>query len=175
MLKAHQLSDSGVREMTAHRFAREGIAPTRLILDGFTSRADYLAAYNHVDLGLDPFPYPGGTTTVEGYWMGVPTVTRRGDRFLAHNGETIAQNAGLADWIAESDDDYCRKSSRLGSRSRRARPSALGTTAQGAGVAAVRRQTIRTQFRDRDVGSLARRHEGAMTSRSDSASRAFAI
>ena len=41
--------------------------------------------------------------------MGVPTITRRGDCFLSHIGESIAHNAGLADWIAENDDDYVAK------------------------------------------------------------------
>jgi predicted O-linked N-acetylglucosamine transferase (SPINDLY family) len=62
-----------------------------------------------VDIALDPFPFPGGTTSVEGLWMGVPVITLRGDRFIAHNGETIAQNAGQADWIARDEGDYIRK------------------------------------------------------------------
>lgn len=41
--------------------------------------------------------------------MGVPAITRRGNRFLSHVGETIAHNAGLADWIAADDDDYVAK------------------------------------------------------------------
>lgn len=68
-----------------------------------------LAAYNQVDIILSPFPYPGGTTSVEGLWMGVPAITRRGDCFLPHIGESIAHNAGLPDWIAEDDDDYVAK------------------------------------------------------------------
>ena len=45
--------------------------------------------------------------------MGVPAITRRGDRFLPHIGESIAHNAGLADWIAENDDDYVAKALHL--------------------------------------------------------------
>ena len=41
--------------------------------------------------------------------MGVPLITRRGDRCLSHLGETILHNTGLADWIAEDDDDYVAK------------------------------------------------------------------
>ena len=41
--------------------------------------------------------------------MGVPVVTRRGDRFLSHVGESIAHNAGLAHWIAADDADYLAK------------------------------------------------------------------
>jgi protein O-GlcNAc transferase len=62
-----------------------------------------------VDIALDTFPYPGGTTSVEGLWMGVPMLTRCGDRFLSHVGQTIAVNAGLSDWIAVDADDYVAK------------------------------------------------------------------
>jgi len=41
--------------------------------------------------------------------MGVPVITKKGDRFIAHNGESIAHNAGQADWIAEDLDDYVNK------------------------------------------------------------------
>ncbi|MBT8409345.1 MAG: glycosyltransferase, partial [Alphaproteobacteria bacterium] len=39
-------------------------------------------------------------------WMGVPMVTRRGERVGAHLGESIAHAAGLADWIAGDEDAY---------------------------------------------------------------------
>ena len=45
--------------------------------------------------------------------MGVPILTRRGNRFLSHAGETIACNAGLPDWIAADDDDYVAKAVRF--------------------------------------------------------------
>jgi len=62
-----------------------------------------------VDIALDPFPYPGGTTSAEALWMGVPVLTKRGDCFLSHVGETIAHNAGLVHWIASDADDYVTK------------------------------------------------------------------
>jgi protein O-GlcNAc transferase len=91
------------------RYAERGISPDRLVLEGSSPRAELLAAYSKVDIALDPFPYPGGATSVEALWMGVPVITRRGDRFLSHVGETIAQNAGMADWIAADDDEYVAK------------------------------------------------------------------
>jgi predicted O-linked N-acetylglucosamine transferase (SPINDLY family) len=72
-----------------------------------------LRAYDRVDVALDSFPFPAGTTSVEALWMGVPTLTRRGRRFIGHNGETIALNAGQSAWIAEDDDDYVRKAVEL--------------------------------------------------------------
>ena len=108
-LKAGQLNDPGVHDATRRRFAACGITPDRLILEGSSPRAKMLEAYDRLDIILAPFPYPGGTTSVEGLWMGVPAITRRGDSFLSHIGESIAHNAGLADWIAENDDDYVAK------------------------------------------------------------------
>lgn len=109
LLKAKQLKDEGVHRETVERFSRHGIARERLILEGQSRRAVHIGTFNRVDIALDPFPYPGGTTSVEGLWMGVPVLTRRGDRFLSHIGESIAHTAGLSDWIAEGDDDYVAK------------------------------------------------------------------
>ncbi len=106
MLKAKELGDAAQRASVLQRYARHGITPGRLILEGVSPRAEYLAAYRQVDIALDPFPYPGGTTTVEGLWMGVPALTLKGDRFIGHQGETILHNAGLADWIARDEEDY---------------------------------------------------------------------
>ncbi len=114
-LKTAQLYDPHVRGTTRQRLAARGIAADRLILEGSSPRAELLAAYNRVDIALDPFPYPGGTTSVEGLWMGVPFITRRGNRFLSHVGETIAQNSGLSDWIAADDEDYLVKATKFAS------------------------------------------------------------
>ena len=67
-----------MQQNTVARFVAHGIGPARLMIEGAKSREKYLAAYGRVDIALDPFPYPGGTTTVEGLWMGVPAVTLAG-------------------------------------------------------------------------------------------------
>lgn len=105
-LKTKQLNDPNVCVATFERFEARGIDRTRLILEGESPRTELLAAYNRVDIALDPFPYPGGTTTVEALWMGVPVLTRRGDRFLSHVGESILHTVQLPHWIAADDDAY---------------------------------------------------------------------
>lgn len=99
-LKAKPLADAAMRSGLEARFARHGIAPQRLLLEGHSARGDYLASYGRVDIGLDPFPYSGGMTTAESLWMGVPVVTLRGERYIAHQGESQLHAAGLAEWIA---------------------------------------------------------------------------
>ncbi|TKC89223.1 tetratricopeptide repeat protein [Trinickia terrae] len=105
-LKAKQLADPAARSTTLARFAAHGIGAQRLVMEGPSPHAAYLASHNRVDITLSPFPYPGGTTTAESLWMGVPVLCRRGDRFLAHLCESVLRGAGLADWIASDDDDY---------------------------------------------------------------------
>ena len=109
LLKAKQFADSNVRQVMIQRFALLNVGLDRLTIEGPSSRPDYFASYNRVDMALDPFPFPGGTTSVEGLWMGVPVITKRGDRFIAHNGETIANNAGQSEWIAQDENDYVLK------------------------------------------------------------------
>ena len=108
-LKAQQLADEAQRTATAARFASHGIAQDRLVLEGPSPRAEYLAAYHRVDISLSPFPYPGGTTTAESLWMGVPVLCRHGDRFLGHLCESVVHSVELADWIAADDDEYVAK------------------------------------------------------------------
>jgi predicted O-linked N-acetylglucosamine transferase (SPINDLY family) len=75
LLQSLALQDPAIQRSVAERFGRHGIDAARLGLQPAQSRDDYLAAYRRVDIALDPFPYPGGTTTLEALWMGVPVLT----------------------------------------------------------------------------------------------------
>ena len=114
-LKTKLLGDKVQREKVRRRFLEAGITEDRLILEGGSPRLELLECYNRVDISLDPFPYPGGTTSVESLWMGVPVLTRKGNHFLSHVGETIVTNAGLSDWIAGDDIDYINRALSFGS------------------------------------------------------------
>lgn len=105
-LKCKQLSDEQVSRSIVSRFKALGIEDSRIITEGQTSRRDYFHCYNRVDIALDPFPFPGGTTSIEGLWMGVPVVTLEGDRYIGRNGETIAYHIGHSEWIAKSPKEY---------------------------------------------------------------------
>jgi len=109
LLKTRQLSDAVLCDMIRQRFAEHGIPPDRLILEGASPRTALLAAYQRVDIALDPFPYTGGTTSFEALWMAVPVITLRGDSFLGRSGLSVLHNAGLAEWIAETPDAYLAK------------------------------------------------------------------
>jgi predicted O-linked N-acetylglucosamine transferase (SPINDLY family) len=93
---------------------RHGVPPERLLLAGRTaSRLEYLKLYYEVDLGLDPFPYTGLTTTCDALWMGVPVLSLAGRMCAARQGVRILRAAGLAELIAETPEDYLRLAAEL--------------------------------------------------------------
>jgi predicted O-linked N-acetylglucosamine transferase (SPINDLY family) len=105
-LKCKQLSDPTISRNLLLRFVECGVEEDRISMEGQSTRQEYLEAYSRVDVALDPFPFPGGTTSVEGMWMGVPVITLKGDRFIGRNGETIAMHSGQESWIAKSEEEY---------------------------------------------------------------------
>lgn len=115
-LKTKGLGDMTAREKIVESFSRWGVGPERLILDGqFRSHEEHFRAYQLVDIALDPFPYPGITTSVEALWMSVPVLSLKGDRFISHQGETILNNVGLPEWIAADENDYVAKAASFAS------------------------------------------------------------
>ena len=129
-LKANQLNDPAAQSGLRARFAARGVDVSRLLFEGFSSRAEYLAAYHRVDVALDTFPYPGGTTTVEAMWMGVPVLALKGDRMLARQGEGLLVNAGMKDWIAADVGDYIERAARRAADSAALSELRMGLRAQ---------------------------------------------
>jgi len=111
-----QLSSSEAVAQFKQRLQQHGIDLTRVHLQGPAStREAYLARYGEVDIMLDSFPYPGVTTTCEALWMGVPTLTLAGATLLSRQGAGMLIPAGLADWVASTEDEYVEKAIQLGS------------------------------------------------------------
>ncbi len=104
-----QLGDHMVAAQFGERLRQQGIDSARVTLHGEVSREAYLEAHAEVDALLDTFPFPGGTTTCEALWMGVPTLTLAGDTLLARQGASMLTAAGLGEWVATSEADYIDK------------------------------------------------------------------
>ena len=113
VLKTHFLSDEVGQRETAERFAAHGIPAHRLTLLGYSARLDLLRVYNEIDVALDPFPYSGGTTTVEALWMGVPVVCKRGDSFVSRVSESLLTAVGVPELVADDEDAYVAMAKRL--------------------------------------------------------------
>ncbi|MDR3324354.1 MAG: tetratricopeptide repeat protein, partial [Zoogloeaceae bacterium] len=102
MLVARGGRDSTLIRYVESQFEQHGVAPERLDVRGYVSNLEYFDSYNEVDLGLDPFPFNGGTTGYDSIWMGVPFVTWPGDMLVSRMGKAILENVGLRELVAES-------------------------------------------------------------------------
>ncbi len=113
LLKSWAFGDPAGQASLRAQFADHGIDPDRLIMEGLSPRAEGLAAYNRVDVALDPFPFGGCTTTADTLWMGVPLVTQRGARWSGRMSHTILATMGLEEWVAKNMGDYIELACRL--------------------------------------------------------------
>lgn len=93
----------------------EGVECDRLrFLPSAPSEAIHRANLGIADVILDTYPYNGATTTLETLWMGIPLVTRVGKQFAARNSYTMMMNAGVAEGMAWTDEEYVEWGIRLG-------------------------------------------------------------
>jgi len=107
LLKCPSFTDDATAARYREAFAGCGITAERLSLVGFAPEtSDHLGLYGQIDIGLDPFPYNGTTTTCEAMWMGVPVVTLVGDRHAGRVGYSLLSSVGLDELCAHSRDDY---------------------------------------------------------------------
>jgi protein O-GlcNAc transferase len=96
------------RERVWAFFAARGIATERVELVSFLPRWEYLSLYHRIDLGLDPFPCNGMTSTCDALWMGAPVVSLAGERPVSRAGLSLLSSIGLREFAASSEEDYVR-------------------------------------------------------------------
>ena len=105
LLEIAGIGDADVLAEVQARLVRCGLPLDRLILEPRSPKNRYVL-YNRVDLALDPFPYNGGTTSLDTLWMGVPFVALRGEHFVARMGHSILNNVGLPELVARTRTEY---------------------------------------------------------------------
>ncbi|MHC1696598.1 MAG: tetratricopeptide repeat protein [Geobacteraceae bacterium] len=108
VLATKALGDSTVSSHFRQIFAGGGVAE-RVGFSGRVPHPELLARYGEIDLALDPFPYSGGLTTLEGLWMGVPALTLGGDRFASRHSLSHLTAAGLPEFIVADQPAYLAK------------------------------------------------------------------
>jgi len=87
-------------------FAEDGIPSDRLAFAGASLSTQYFEDYGLIDIALDPFPYNGGSTTLDALWMGVPVVTLTGRTAVQRHGACFLTAAGLPDLVTRSPEQY---------------------------------------------------------------------
>jgi predicted O-linked N-acetylglucosamine transferase (SPINDLY family) len=94
-------------------FSDNGIPDTRLTLMGRKPSSEFLEIHNGVDIGLDTFPYNGGTTTRMSAWMGVPHITLAGTSARSRNGAAFLSHLGYPELIATTPEEYVERAVEL--------------------------------------------------------------
>lgn len=114
IMKSYQLDDAWTRNHFLELFEQDGVSREQLELLGLTpSIADHLRTYNRVDIGLDPFPYNGTTTTCDALWMGVPVIVLAGNTHASRVGTSLLSNVGCPQFIAQTVESYVELAVRL--------------------------------------------------------------
>tara|TARA_B100001059_G_C17809691_1_gene571466 strand:- start:103 stop:2259 length:2157 start_codon:yes stop_codon:yes gene_type:complete len=104
--KAKQYSDEFVRKQLLDFFVASGISKERIEFEGPSSLQHYYKSYAKVDIILDTFPFPGGTTSFDALYMGVPLISLNGDSYLSRFGKSILVNGDQSDWVANCERGY---------------------------------------------------------------------
>ena len=102
LIKTPCAHDPGVRQTLLDRFAKKGVEPQRIRMSGQCSHYEHLQQLSQVDLLLDTYPFNSFRTTLEGLWMGVPTVTLSGETFVSRMGLAVMTQLGLPTLVADT-------------------------------------------------------------------------
>ena len=97
ILKTKTLSDPKVQRTILNHFETAGIAAERLeLIEWSSTLIEHFDCYRRIDIGLDPFPYNGTTTTCEALMMGVPVIALAGQTHAARVSHSILSRLGLS-------------------------------------------------------------------------------
>jgi len=102
------------RALFLRRLASFGIGPSRVAFIPWTmDDATDRARYKLIDAVLDTLPYSGGDTTAAALDMGVPVVTRVGERAAERMSWSLLAHLGVTDTAAWTDEEYIAIACRL--------------------------------------------------------------
>jgi protein O-GlcNAc transferase len=113
LFKWSSLDDAATRGRFSSALNAAGIQSKQLEFQQSSHHAELLTQYGEVDIALDTFPYGGGFTTCEAFWMGVPVVTLTGDRAASRHVLGAFYDLGLSDCVANSAREYVERASAL--------------------------------------------------------------
>jgi len=83
-----------------------GVEKNRLFFLKKLSHEKYLAAYNCMDLFLDTFNFNAHSTALEAIHMGVPIITKLGNKIASRAASGILKAAGMEKLVCKSEENY---------------------------------------------------------------------
>ncbi len=110
-LKGKAFRDKYGTDAALKRIQEAGLSLDRLIYE--PDEQKYLQKYTRADIALDTFPYPGGGTTCDALYMGLPVITLVQDRHNSRFGYSLLVNVGLEELCTFSEEEYIQKAVEL--------------------------------------------------------------
>ena len=107
LLKSMELGSVSVVERFYNRLESLGFDLDRVMFEPATR--EYMQRMLDVDIMLDTFPYPGGGTTCDTLYMGVPVVTMYNERRNTRFAYSILKSIGLEELAVENIADYVNR------------------------------------------------------------------
>lgn len=108
------LHQKDFRRQFKEKFEKFGISTDRVLLHSRDVSLQYVR-WNEIDIALDPFPYCGGTTSMDALWMGVPLVSLYGERLMSRAGLSTLTILGRAEWACSTAEEYIKCAALLAS------------------------------------------------------------
>ena len=114
LMKFKEGGDQTMRDYYLTRFEQIGVDPKRIQIHGWKHPVEHMQLYSQIDIALDTYPFNGCMTTLEGLWMGVPTVSLVGEsNSLSRSGLSILSRVGLEFFAASTPKEFVGKATAL--------------------------------------------------------------
>ena len=102
-------------EIYHKHFENAGVSACRIDICGKAKFEDYLNGYCEVDLMFDTYPYCGGVTTCDAFYMGVPIISLVGEHHFSRVGLSLLSAVELDYFACKDEDEYVAKATVLAS------------------------------------------------------------
>jgi len=114
LIQAIALSRPGVRRAYLARMEACGLPMDRVRVAGaVVDRHAHLARFRDADIALDPVPFPGGASSRDALWMGLPVITLAGATWMSRVGASILGRLDLDPLVAATETEYLDKAAAL--------------------------------------------------------------
>lgn len=115
LFKYYMASEEYMINHIKNNFKDRGIDETRIIIDPRRQRREeFISTYNKVDIGLEPIPFGGITTSINALTMGVPVIAKYEEERVINGGTcSLLKAMGLNELATISNEDYINQAVRL--------------------------------------------------------------
>ena len=98
---------ASLRNRIVSEFEAAGISEDRILFpEPRDTKYEHLLSYGEIDIALDPFPFNGGTTTIQALSMGVPVIALIGNSHVSRYSAMMLRHAELIKLAAATPDEY---------------------------------------------------------------------